>query len=64
MMVGVMIAMIFVSGTPGWIIGLLALAGVGVLASGSTLLVASKRSNPPIEYYAPIKPENKPPQQQ
>ncbi|MHB8897010.1 MAG: hypothetical protein ACYC99_17800 [Candidatus Geothermincolia bacterium] len=56
-LVGCGIALAFVSGA--WLVVLIALGGVGLGASGTVFMVASKRSGSQIEYYAPIKPEDK-----
>jgi len=55
--IGCAIALAFVSGA--WLIVLIALGGVGVGVSGA-ILIFSRNTEAAIEYYAPIKPENKP----
>jgi predicted amidophosphoribosyltransferase len=56
-LVGCGIALAFISGA--WLIVLVALGGIGLGVSGAVFIIVSKRSGDQIEYYAPIKPEDR-----
>lgn len=56
-LVGCGIALFFVSAA--WLFVLVAVGGIGLGVSGTVFFVARKRSGSQIEYYAPIKPEDR-----
>ncbi|PKQ28673.1 MAG: hypothetical protein CVT63_01445 [Candidatus Anoxymicrobium japonicum] len=56
-LIGCGILLVFIGGA--WLIALIALSSAGLFASGAVLMITSKRSTSKIEYYAPIKPEQK-----
>lgn len=55
--VGCSIALVFVNGA--WLGVLIALGGVGLGVASTIYIVASRRGGSKIEYYAPIKPEDR-----